>query len=66
MFALSTVLERAREQFPVEFLGTLDALHLSSALHYVSHVAPLVILSTNRRLRENARALGLRVFPPED
>ncbi len=61
-----TVLERAREQFPVEFLGTLDALHLASALQYVNHVAPLAVASTDRRLRENARGMGLRVFPAEE
>lgn len=61
-----TVFERAREQFPVEFLGTLDALHLASALQYVSHVAPLVVASTDGRLRDNAMAMGLRVFPSEE
>lgn len=60
------VLERAREQFPLEFVGTLDALHLASALLYAARVGPVAVVSTDSRLRANAKALGLRVLPVDD
>jgi predicted nucleic acid-binding protein len=59
------VLERARERFPVEFVGTLDALHLASALLYAHRLGPLRIASTDERLRQNARSLGMRVCPAQ-
>lgn len=55
----AAVLERVGQEFPVEFLGTLDALHLSSVLVYEEKVGPLTVLSVDNRLRENAVALGL-------
>jgi hypothetical protein len=53
------VLERASQPVPVA-LGTLDALHLASALSWREHVAEPVVLATHdARLGAAARALGL-------
>lgn len=57
------VIERARRPFPREPVRTLDALHLASALLVRSAVAGLEILSLDERVRENAKALGFRVYP---
>jgi hypothetical protein len=57
------VLARAGEAFPLEPLRTLDAIHLASAALYSREVDPLVVLSVDARLRDNAVALGLRVTP---
>lgn len=54
------VLERASQPFPVA-LGTLDALHLASALSWREHLAEPVVLATHdARLGAAARALGLQ------
>jgi predicted nucleic acid-binding protein len=51
------VLERASQPLPVA-LGTLDALHLASALSWREHVAEPVVLATHdARLGAAARAL---------
>lgn len=53
------VLERAGQPLPVS-LGTLDALHLASALLWREHMAEPVVLATHdARLGAAARALGL-------
>jgi predicted nucleic acid-binding protein len=53
------VLERASHPLPIA-LGTLDALHLASALSWREHVAEPVVLATHdARLGAAARALGL-------
>ena len=57
------LLRRAADPFPIEPIRTLDALHLATVLAYVQEVAPLDVLSTDDRIRQNAVALGLPVFP---
>lgn len=58
------VLTRAAQAFPMEPVGTLDALHLATALLFSSEVARLVVLSVDRRVRDNAQTLGLHIMPP--
>ena len=57
------VLARAGRPFPVEPIRILDAIHISSALEIERSAGPLRMLSLDRRLRENADALGLEVLP---
>ena len=57
------VIERACTAFPVEPLRTLDALHLATALLAAKRVRELVMLTRDKRLRENAQAFGLPVLP---
>ena len=57
------VLERALRRFPGEPVRTLDALHLASALSARSVIPDLVLLSLDRRVRENGAALGFEVLP---
>ncbi|MFV1960110.1 MAG: PIN domain-containing protein [Planctomycetota bacterium] len=57
------VIERARRPFPHEPIRTLDALHLASALLARSAFPDLAVLTLDRRVRSNARALGFEVFP---
>ena len=53
------VLERASQPLPVA-LGTLDALHLASALAWREYAgAPVVLATHDARLGAAARALGL-------
>ena len=59
----SAVLERAGAPFPVEPVGTLDAIHLSSALLARANLGALSLLSLDRSLREGAEALGFEVRP---
>ena len=59
-----TVVDIAKGRFPVEPVRALDALHLSTALAARAMVPTLVVLSLDRRIRENAPALGFTVFPP--
>jgi len=55
--------ERARRPFPLEPIRTFDALHLSLALSARGALPDLAVLSLDRRVRENALALGLPVEP---
>jgi hypothetical protein len=57
------VVERARQSFPVEPLRSLDALHLSSALKARRMLPSLVMLSLDRRIRDNAPQLGFPLGP---
>lgn len=57
------ILERAGEPFPIEPVRSLDAIHLATALVYSQAVAPLTVLSTDERLRDNAGALGMKLLP---
>jgi len=59
----ASVIERARQRFPVEPVRTLDALHLASALIAAESLEDLTVLSLDRRVRSSARALGLSVLP---
>lgn len=55
------ILDRAAGAFPVT-LGTLDALHLATALTWRDlRQAPLGFATHDRRLAEAARAVGLEV-----
>jgi predicted nucleic acid-binding protein len=57
------ILERAARPFPAEPVRTLDALHLASALVARSALPEAEVLALDRRVRENALALGLSVRP---
>ena len=59
------VLERARVSFPVEPIRTLDALHLAAAVKIRSSVPDLLMLSLDRRIRENASRLGFDLLPED-
>lgn len=55
------VLARVRRPFPVEPIRTLDAVHLAT-VEVLGEPPPLVVVvSRDRRVRENAQALGYRV-----
>jgi len=53
------VLGRAARPFPVEPVRTLDAIHLATALGFTRAFADLRVLSFDRRILDNAAALGL-------
>jgi predicted nucleic acid-binding protein len=57
------VLERARSILPVEPVRSLDAIHLATALLLREELGPLTFASTDRRIRENAEALGFTLLP---
>ncbi len=57
------VLARASQPFPQEPVRTLDAIHLATAALFALEVAPPIVLSVDRQLRNNARALGMNVLP---
>jgi hypothetical protein len=55
-------LSRAAQPLPLT-LGTLDALHLASALAWREHAGESVVLATHdARLGAAARALGLGII----
>ncbi len=60
----TAVLTRAAAPYALEPVRTLDAVHLATAELYSQAVRPLVVLSVDARVRDNARALGLAVEPP--
>ena len=53
------VLARAARSFPSEPLRALDAIHLATALELVPAFPELGVLSLDRRVTANVRALGL-------
>ena len=57
----ATVQERCGRPFPVEPVRTLDAIHLASFLELLEVFEDLRILTFDRRIRENAEALGIDV-----
>ena len=57
------IARRAESTFPLEPVRTLDALHLSSAVFLREALPDLHLLSTDDRVRQNARQLGFEVFP---
>ncbi len=62
VYAVSeAVLARASQAFPIEPVRTLDAVHLATATLFSLEVAPVTMLSSDRKIRENAHALGLDV-----
>jgi predicted nucleic acid-binding protein len=57
------VLERAAQEFPVEPLRTLDAIHLATILALSGAGIDVDVVSCDVRVRENVEALGLAVLP---
>jgi len=57
------VLARAGQGCPIEPLRTLDAIHLGTAPLFSQDVLPGAVLSTDRRVRDNAQRLGLSLAP---
>ena len=53
------VVARAGKPFPVEPVRTLDAVHLSTALRFTEVFPDLRMLTLDRRVADNAVALGL-------
>ena len=58
-------MELARGPFPGELIRALDAIHLATALVIRDIHPDLSVLSLDRRVRENAAALGFGVVPAE-
>ena len=56
------VLRRAMSAFPTR-IGTLDAIHLSTALLWAEHSPGLAFLTHDRQLATAAKLCGLRVYP---
>lgn len=59
MAVSSNVLDRAKRSFPSEPVRTLDAIHLATALEFASVYPDIRVLSDDRRIIENAEALGI-------
>ena len=57
------VLQGTGEEFPVEPVRTLDAIHLSTILLLAEVLPELDVVSTDERVRENVQALGMKVLP---
>ena len=57
------VTQRASRGFPREPVRALDALHLATALEISAFRPDLKLFSFDRRVRENAVALGFEVLP---
>ena len=58
------VLRRAREDFPVEPIRSLDAIHLATVVVLDREIGGVEVLSCDDRVRQNAAALGLVLIPP--
>jgi predicted nucleic acid-binding protein len=56
----SSILERASDPFPTA-LGTLDAIHLATALHLREDYPTLAFATHDRQLATAARAVGFEV-----
>jgi hypothetical protein len=64
VLALNTgVIDRAKRDFPVEPVRTLDGLHLATLQMWDETVGPVSVLSTDNRVRANAAAWGLSLVP---
>jgi len=57
------VVGRARSSFPAEPIRSLDAIHVASAWSILDAAGQVTTLSLDERVRENARALGMKVVP---
>ncbi len=55
------ILKGTYEEFPVEPVRTLDAIHLATIQLLAETLPDLEVVSADDRVRENARALGLKV-----
>jgi predicted nucleic acid-binding protein len=58
------VLRRAREDFPVEPIRSLDAIHLATVVVLDHQIGGLEVVSCDERVRQNAAALGFALLPP--
>lgn len=58
------VLDRARRDYPVEPVRTLDALHLASIRLWDEMLGSIMVASTDERVRANVTAWGFTVVPP--
>jgi predicted nucleic acid-binding protein len=58
------VLRSAREEFPVEPVRTLDALHLATIRLLDRELGDTTVASCDDRIRENLEALGIPCVPP--
>ena len=58
MTVSDAVLARAGRPFPIEPVRTLDAIHLATALEFAMVFPELQVLSFDRRVCDNAEALG--------
>jgi predicted nucleic acid-binding protein len=61
----SSILSRAGEAFGIEPMRTLDAIHLATAAALSAELEAVVVCSLDRRVRANAKAMGLVVSPVE-
>ena len=59
----SALLQQVGQAFPVEPVRTLDAIHLVTAMDMRGEIEDLRMISLDRRVRENATALGFTVLP---
>jgi predicted nucleic acid-binding protein len=59
MALTENVLTRAGGTLPVEPVRTLDAIHLATALAFTEAFPDLALLALDRRVTDNATALGL-------
>ena len=59
MTVSANVLDRAKRSFPLEPVRTLDAIHLATALEFASVYPDISVLSDDRRILDNAEALGI-------
>jgi predicted nucleic acid-binding protein len=57
------VLQGTGEEFPVEPVRTLDAIHLATMQLLAEALPELEVVSADERVRENAKALGMKVLP---
>jgi predicted nucleic acid-binding protein len=61
VFVSAPILARSRRPFPVEPVRTVDAIHLATAESLDLHPSFLTFVTRDKRLRENAQALGYAV-----
>jgi predicted nucleic acid-binding protein len=59
------LLRRARREFPLEPVRSLDAIHLAALLVLDDELGGLELVSCDQRVRRNAVALGYAVRPAE-
>jgi len=57
------VLRRAREEFPIEPVRSLDAIHLASVRVLDDELGGVEVVSYDDRVRQNAAALGFVLVP---
>ena len=59
MAVADVVLARAASRFPIEPVRALDAIHLATALEFARFYPDLRVSSFDRRVLDNAEALGI-------